>query len=104
MSSYFSLMLQLLIMMCLISLFSIPLMMVYSSADALQQTTGYWLSKYSIGNLGGSQVECYQAMYTTLGSRIDIQCPAGLIDLKSVAASNGKEVFDAGIIQSSSEL
>ena len=54
MSSYFSLMLQLLMLMAMLSCFAIPLMMVYAKGSGLIQHPGYGLAQFSIGNLGGA--------------------------------------------------
>ena len=104
MSSYFSLMLQLFMLMVFICLFAFPLMWFYSENTSLQQYPGFMISKFSLGNLGGASVQCFHAMYTSKGSRFDIMCPSGLIELNALGSDNGKPVFDAGIIQASSEL
>jgi len=60
MHSYFNVLLQLMCMMMIIMILSIPLMMTYSSFDALNKyDAGVTnMNIYSLGNLGGAESIC----------------------------------------------
>ena len=58
MNSYFEVMVQLMIMVGLISLVTIPLMMTLSSFGALEQFPGYNFNQFTLGNIGGSDIFC----------------------------------------------
>ena len=58
MNSYFEVMVQLMIMVGLVSLVTIPLMLKFSSFNALENYAGYDFNKYTLGNMGGADVFC----------------------------------------------
>ena len=77
MNSYLQIMVELMIMVGLISLVTIPLMMTLSSFGALEQFPGYDFNQYTLGNIGGSNVFCAQSAFTTAASAMLIECPKG---------------------------
>ena len=88
MNSYFEVMVQLMIMVGLISLVTIPLMMTLSSFGALEQFPGYNFNQYTLGNIGGSDIFCSQSVFNTQETAMQLECPVGTtIDLTTVAAN-----------------
>ena len=57
-NSYFSVVVQLMVMMGFVILFSVPFMVIYASYGDLEQLPGYPFNQYSLGNLGGSSAVC----------------------------------------------
>ena len=53
-TSYFQMILQLLFLMLILTVFILPLLLHYSSFEALDGQWGYFASRFSLGNLGGS--------------------------------------------------
>ena len=105
MNSYFEIMVQLMIMVGLISLVTIPLMMTLSSFGALEQFPGYNFNQYTLGNIGGSDIFCSQSVFNTEATAMQIECPVGTtIDLTAVAANTNEAIFNAGIIPSTSKV
>ena len=75
-NSYFSVVLQLMIMMGFIMLISFPLMMVYASYDDLKERPGYSSNQYTLGNLGGSTAICGTSGFTS-GQKMPLSCSSG---------------------------
>ncbi len=57
-NSYFSIVVQLMIMMSIIMIVTVPLMLIYASYDDLSTMPGYEFNAFSLGNIGGSTTVC----------------------------------------------
>ena len=57
-NSYFDLLSYMSIMFVIVTIFALPIIKIYSSHDAFSEHDNYPLSKFSLGNLGGSSVFC----------------------------------------------
>ena len=58
MNSYFEIMVQLMIMVGLVSLVTIPLQLKFASFSALENYAGYDWNQFTLGNMGGADVFC----------------------------------------------
>ena len=58
MNSYFQIMVELMVMVGLISIVTIPLMLSLSEYGALEQYPGYEWNQYTLGNIGGADAFC----------------------------------------------
>lgn len=101
MNAYFQIVLQLMCMMFLIMCVTVPMMLIYSSQNALEQLPGYSFNAYTLGNFGGSQSLCAISTFQEEDQTIPLQCSAGLIQISAIADNTGKDIFDSGIIPSS---
>ena len=52
MNAYYTLLRQLAILFILLSVFTMPLMFIYSSYDGLKEQPKYFANKFAIGNMG----------------------------------------------------
>jgi hypothetical protein len=64
MNAYFMIIKQLIFMFMWISLFTAPLMYIYSSYNNFAGTLYYPLDMWSLGNMGGSSTQCAQVPLT----------------------------------------
>jgi hypothetical protein len=76
-NSYFDLLSYMSIMFVIVTIFALPIMKIYSSHDGFSEHDNYPLSKFSLGNLGGSSVFCGQ--YRIGKGEADISCPKNTI-------------------------
>ena len=58
MEAYFDLMYQLAIFFLGITIFSIPIYVIYAKYDGLNDDPMYMISRFSLGNMGGSSAAC----------------------------------------------
>ena len=96
-NSYFSVVLQMMVMMGLVMLISLPLMMIYASYDDLKQLPGYNFNRYSLGNLGGSNAVCGTSEFTH-GQYMPLSCSSGLITIDAIASNTNAPIFEVGIV------
>ena len=76
-NSYFAVMKQLMIMVGLISLVTVPLMHIFSGQQALIKYPDYNYNQYTLGNIGGSGVSCVQATFESEKTALKLDCPWG---------------------------
>ena len=62
-------------MFIVISIFSLPMMSIYSSGNALENSRFYFINQFTLGNLGGSSIFCNQVDRTD--GKMAISCPVG---------------------------
>ena len=67
-NSYFTVMLQLMCLMLLISCLAVPLMLYFASFQGTKGQVGFYFSQFSLGNIGGASTYCTQANFATHGS------------------------------------
>lgn len=77
MNAYFDIMKQLIFMFFWISVFFVPVFYIYSSYDGLKNAPYYPLDMWSLGNMGGSSVQCGSAPQAVAGARLSLTCPTG---------------------------
>ena len=98
-------MIELMVMVGLISLVTIPIMYFYSTFGALGVYPGYEYNMYSLGNIGGASAFCTQATFMPDATAFQIRCPMGtLIDTQAVAHNTGRPMFEAGLISIDAEV
>lgn len=68
-----------------IMIVTVPLMLIYSSHDALAQMPGYSFNQYTLGNFGGSDALCAISTFESDDMAIPLTCPTGNIQFASVA-------------------
>ena len=101
MNSYLDIIVELMCMVALCSIVSVPLMMAFSSYSALESFPGYSMNMYTLGNIGGADAFCAQAKFNTALSSLRVECPNETLiaALDTVAANtDDKPVFEVGII------
>ena len=101
-NSYFQVVIQLLVMVCFITLFILPLLWIFSSYDNLAALPGYDFNQYTLGNMGGADAYCAQSGFSSKEMAIPIKCSTGVISLDAIAVNTGKPIFDVGIIHANS--
>jgi len=101
MNSYFEIMLSLMCMMLIVAGFAVPLMVRFSQFSALTTQPGFHV--YSIGNMGGAESLCEVARINDSHAQINLQCHAGQLSTKAIAANTGAPVFQAGVIPQSAD-
>jgi hypothetical protein len=76
-NAYFRILYQMMMLFIIVTIFYLPIFSVYSSnsAKALKGQASYGINQYSMGNIGGSGVECATAEIR-VGS-MDLTCPSG---------------------------
>lgn len=74
-NAYFDILLSLSAMFVCISLICIPIFLIYSSGQAYSQQKSFIISKFTLGNLGGSQIVCDQTKIWK--KKAEISCPVG---------------------------
>jgi hypothetical protein len=104
MNAYFGIVAQLTAMFCWITLFSIPLMYIYSSYNGLATAVYYPLDMWSLGNMGGSSVQCGSVPQTVDSAALTLTCPSGSFDTTALAHSDSQPVLRYGIINSSTDV
>ena len=106
MNSYLIIMLELTVLTGLISLVTIPLMLTFSSFNALETMPGYDWNQYTLGNIGGSDAFCTQSTFMSdEASAMSLSCPNGsVINLTAQAINTGNPMFAAGIIPNTAEV
>ena len=73
---YFQLLKALLIMFCIFLVLCTPLFLIYSSGPMKDSTNSNFWQRYTIGNLGQSQMQCNQ-VNLRLYDYITLTCPVG---------------------------
>ena len=96
-NSYFSVLVELMVMMGVIMLISIPLMMLFASYDDLKQIPGYSFNQYSLGNVGGSTAICSTSAFTS-DQNMPLSCTSGLITIDAIATNTEAPIFEVGIV------
>ena len=105
MYSYFEIMRQLMILMSLLMVLSIPLMCAYASYDDLAHYTEYSWNRFSLGNMGGSNAICESSEFNSEGKApLILSCSTGVISIDIKTEKTGEAIFEAGIIPSSSDV
>jgi len=105
MNSYFQVMVELMIMVGLISLVTIPLMGTFASFDALESYPNFSMNKYTLGNIGGADAFCQQSSFDLAASAFNIECKGGaVINMDAIAQNTNKPIFDAGIISADADV
>ena len=105
MYSYFEIMRQLMILMSLLMVLSIPLMCAYASYDDLAHYTEYSWNRYSLGNMGGSDAICESSEFNAEGKApLILSCTTGVINLDIKTEKTGEAIFEAGIIPRSLDV
>lgn len=79
MNSYLTIMLELTVLTFLISLVTIPLMLTFSTFNALSDFPGYSWNQYTLGNIGGSNAYCTQSTFMSQNSAMSLDCPNGSV-------------------------
>ncbi len=74
-NAYFDILYSLSLMFVCITIFCLPVYWIYSSGTAFSQQRSFLVSKFSIGNLGGSSVVCDSTKMWK--QHADISCPYG---------------------------
>lgn len=105
MNSYFEVMVELMVMVGLISLVTVPLMMTFSSFDALAAYPGYGWNQYTLGNIGGADSFCAQSTFMGPASAIAVECPSGtVVSITKKADNTGSSILDFGIIPNTADV
>ena len=105
MNSYFDIMFELMIMVGLISVVTIPLMMTFAKFDALAAYPNYDWNQFTLGNIGGADVFCAQSTFMGPASAISIDCPSGtVVTLTKKAENTKKPILDFGIIPNTADV
>ena len=73
---------QLMILMSLLMVLSIPLMIAYASYNDLEHYTEYNWNQFSLGNMGGSHAICKSSEFNSEKEKPTIlSCTTGVISL-----------------------
>ena len=93
-NSYFTTMLQLLLLMVAISCLAVPLMIYFSTFHGTNGEVGHIFSQFTLGNLGGSSTFCTQARIGSHQAQTSVilQCTTGSLDIEATAHSTGLPV------------
>ena len=83
-------------LMCM--LVTAPMMISFANLEALDGQAGYFINRFSLGNLGGSMTQCSNVAYTEQGARFNLLCNSGVINVNAIDNKTGKGLFQAGII------
>jgi hypothetical protein len=105
MNAYFDIMKQLIFMFFWISVFFVPVFYIYSSYDGLKNAPYYPLDMWSLGNMGGSSVQCGSVPQSVAGARLSLTCPTGTFDTTVTQQSDpDSKVLVYGIINDSTDV
>lgn len=105
MNSYFQVMVELMVMVGLISLVTIPLMGTFASFTALENYPGFSMNKFTLGNIGGADAFCQQSSFDLAASAFTVECKGGaVINMDAIASNTNKPIFDAGILSSAADV
>ena len=64
------------IMFALISVVSVPLMLSFAKLDTLDNYPEFRMNKYTLGNIGGSDVFCAQNAFDSELTAFIVECPS----------------------------
>ena len=93
------------ILFALISVVSVPLMLTFAKFDALEDYPGFSMNKYTLGNIGGSDVFCAQNAFDDALTAFIVECPSEtLITTTAIAQNTGNAILDFGIIPSTADV
>ena len=67
-------------MMVFITICAVPLILIYGNYDALAGTKTYFLSRFTLGNMGGATMACGQVPNNINGAELNLSCMAGSIN------------------------
>ena len=76
MNSYLEIIKELMIMFALISVVSVPLMLSFAKLDTLDNYPEFRMNKYTLGNIGGSDVFCAQEAFDSELTAFIVECPS----------------------------
>ncbi len=77
MKAYYDSLIYMMILMFILFVFSLPAMNIYSKHNALRNENMYMFTKYSLGNLGGSQTVCTTAPIDS--TYLPMSCKSGVM-------------------------
>lgn len=75
-----------------------PLMFQFANFDSLKGQQGYFINKFSLGNLGGSSTLCTQVDFMESDAHFSLKCNEGLLDLDAIDSKSGYPLYEAGVI------
>ena len=88
-------------MMIFCTVLVLPIIFNFSQFSALEGQFGYFVNKFSLGNLGGAHTQCVQVPYMSQQAHFALNCQSGIIDLDSLDHRTGSKLFQIGIINTS---
>ena len=96
MISYFNLLYSLICLFSLLTLLSIPSMLMFSTYHELDGVSNTRYAKYSLGNMGYSQTKCFQSI---LGANtLYMECKTGTItEMKAFGLIPDREEEDVNL-------
>ena len=92
-NAYFNIIMYLGIMFFMVTLFSIPMFVIYSG-NSVNMLPGF-LNKFSLGNLGGSDITKSNLV---LSKNATLECRKGLVMINDVNYLWGDKFYEFGLI------
>ena len=93
MNAYFDIIVQLMVLMLFCMCIMVPLMLKYASHDALAGHPSWYIMKFSLGNMGGSNTFCTHVPYMDTEAHFNLQCNTGVLSEEALDFKTEKELF-----------